>query len=338
MFWPSIYQDIEHEISSCAPCNALRPHQTKEPLQLHDIPDLPWALTAADVFEWEGKEHLVLVDSYSGWFEIDQLPNVTSATIITRLKRHFATHGAPQQLMTDNAAYFTSMEFQEFAHIWDFCHVTSSPHYPQSNGPAERAVRSAKHLLEKCARDGTDVYAALLNLRNIPRDGLPSPAQRLLSRRTKTLITMTKVMYVPKVETQVRAALTRTRQRGKKHYDRSARPLASLQAGQTVRMQTNRGYDRLATVIGRAPQPNSYQVQSGDATYVRNRRHLLHTPEQYTPPTTAEASLSTNSDPLPEPQPNGEQPQSEQVQEPPVVVTRSGRISKPNPRYKDYTT
>lgn len=37
MFWPSIYQDIEHEISMCAPCNALRPHQTKEPLQLHDI-------------------------------------------------------------------------------------------------------------------------------------------------------------------------------------------------------------------------------------------------------------------------------------------------------------
>lgn len=149
MFWPSIYQDIEHEISWCAPYNALRPHQTKEPLHLHDIPDLPWALTAADVFEWGGKEHLVLVDSNSGWFEIDQLPNMTSATIITRLKHHFATHGAPQQLMTDNAKHFTSREFKEFACIWDFCYVTSSPHYPQSNGLAERAVRPAKHLLEK---------------------------------------------------------------------------------------------------------------------------------------------------------------------------------------------
>ncbi len=143
---------------------------------------------------------------YSGWFEIDQLPNMT---IITRLKRHFSTHGAPRQLMTDSAAYFTSKEFQEFPRIWDFCHVTSSPHYPQSNGLAERAIHSAKHLLEKCACDGADVYAALLNLRNIPRDGLPSPAQRLLSRRTKTFIPMTKAMYVPKVETQV--ALTRTR-------------------------------------------------------------------------------------------------------------------------------
>ncbi len=78
MFWPSIYQDIEHEISTCAPCNALRPHQTKEPLQLHDIPDLPWALTAAKVFDWGGGGggHLVLMYLYSGWFEIDQLPNI----------------------------------------------------------------------------------------------------------------------------------------------------------------------------------------------------------------------------------------------------------------------
>jgi len=80
---------------------------------------------------------------------VDQLPNITSATLITKLKRHFATHGSPQQRMTDNAASFTSGEFQEFARTWDFCHVTSSPHYSQSNGLAERAVRSAKQILEK---------------------------------------------------------------------------------------------------------------------------------------------------------------------------------------------
>ena len=52
-------------------------------------------------------------------------------------------------------------------------------------------------------------------------------------------------------------------------------------------MQTKRGHDRLATVLGTAPQPNSYQVQAGDATYVRNRRHLLQTPETYVPDSTA---------------------------------------------------
>ncbi|CAL8285163.1 unnamed protein product [Boreogadus saida] len=32
----------------------------------------------------------------------------------------------------------------------------------------------------------------------------------------------------------------------------------------TVRMQTKRGHDRLATVLGTAPQPNSYRVKAGD--------------------------------------------------------------------------
>lgn len=40
---------------------------------LHDIPQLPWSMTAADVFEWQVKMHLVLVDSFSGWFELDYL-------------------------------------------------------------------------------------------------------------------------------------------------------------------------------------------------------------------------------------------------------------------------
>ena len=81
MFWPTIYSNIEREVSRCDPCNALKPHQPKEPLQLHDIPHLPWSLTAADVFEWDGKEHLVIVDSYSGWFEIDRLPGTTSVAL-----------------------------------------------------------------------------------------------------------------------------------------------------------------------------------------------------------------------------------------------------------------
>lgn len=66
MFWPTMYSDIEREVSRCAPCNALKQHQMKEPLQRHQIPDSPWSITAADIFEWSGKHYLVLVDSYSG--------------------------------------------------------------------------------------------------------------------------------------------------------------------------------------------------------------------------------------------------------------------------------
>lgn len=42
MYWPSMYSDIEREVSRCAACNTLTAHHRKEPMQLHDIPELPW--------------------------------------------------------------------------------------------------------------------------------------------------------------------------------------------------------------------------------------------------------------------------------------------------------
>ncbi len=178
MYWPSMYIDIDTEISRYAPCNALKPHQVKEPLQLHEIPDIPWSFMAADLFDWHGKTHLVLVNSFSGWFELDYLSDMRSNTVIAKLKINFSVHGIPHTLMTDNATQFVCKDFADFAHTWDFKHVHSSAHYRQSNGLAERAVRSAKHLLEKCYREHTDIRATLLHVRNLLRDCLPSSAQR----------------------------------------------------------------------------------------------------------------------------------------------------------------
>ncbi|KAJ8349022.1 hypothetical protein SKAU_G00276110 [Synaphobranchus kaupii] len=127
VFWPSMAKDIERETLSCSICNSTKPHQQKEPLKLHPVPDLPWSTVATDIFEWNGQHYLVLVDSYSGWFEIDLLRNMTCTTVITKLKWHFSVHGSPHKLISDNGAQFTSQRFKEFASTWDFVHVTSSP-------------------------------------------------------------------------------------------------------------------------------------------------------------------------------------------------------------------
>jgi hypothetical protein len=66
-----------------------------------------------------------------------------------------------------------------------------SPHYPQSNGMAERAVQIAKRLLIKAIfkEDKKDPYLSLLELWNTPKsDLLGSPEQGLMGRRTKTLL------------------------------------------------------------------------------------------------------------------------------------------------------
>jgi len=54
---------------------------------------------------------------------------------------------------------------------------------------AKRAVQTVKNLLKKAILDKRDPYLALLEYRNTPTsDALGSPAQRLMGRRTKTLL------------------------------------------------------------------------------------------------------------------------------------------------------
>ena len=123
-----------------------------------------------------------------------------SKAVISKLKRIFATHGIPVTLISDNGKQFASEEFEQFMKGYDIIHATSSPGHPQGNGLVERAVQSAKSLLEKTKHDGSDLYLNLLNLRNIPRmKALGSPAQRLMSRSTRVVLPMTKTVLKRKV-------------------------------------------------------------------------------------------------------------------------------------------
>lgn len=310
------------------------------------------------MFEWRGQKYLVLVDSYLCWYEIDLLRDITSPAVIKKLKRHFSVHGTPDTLISDNARQYTSRQFKNFAKQWDFIHVISSPEFPQSNGLAERAVSSAKQLMEKSHRDRTDVFLNLLNLRNIPRDStLGSPAQRLLSRQTRSAIPVNSRLLEPnsKHAPHITAQLRHKRMTQKRYYDASSHPLQPLAEGQVVRMQTPKGYDHLGTVKEVNKEPRSYTIQCNGKTYRRNRRQILPVaeppPSRLNPEDIDSQNTTTHTQDFAHPTPQSPQihlPQPEStstdlpkhiVQSPTKVSntpyrTRSGRICKPNPRYK----
>ncbi len=88
-----------------------------------------------------------------------------------------------------NGPQFASDEFATFARKWGFEHITSSPHYLQSNGKAENAVKTVKRLFSKCKKNNSSEFMALLDWRNTPTEGLgSSPAQRFLGRHCKTFL------------------------------------------------------------------------------------------------------------------------------------------------------
>ena len=83
----------------------------------------------------------------------------------------FADNGIPEVLSSNGGTEFSAAETQEFFTRWKVQHCLSSAHYPQSNGRAEVAVKSAKRLLrDHCTPLGhlnTDTYMlAIMSHRN----------------------------------------------------------------------------------------------------------------------------------------------------------------------------
>ena len=108
------------------------------------VSNLPRAMAASDIFDFEGHHYLVLVDYYSKYIEVTKLNDLTSQDTIEALKEHFSRHDIPEKLVTDYGVQYTSKEFETFARSYNFEHVLVSPKYPCANGEAEAAVKTVK--------------------------------------------------------------------------------------------------------------------------------------------------------------------------------------------------
>lgn len=189
IYWPNMTTHIKEVVAKCEDCAEYQTANPQQPMQTNKIPERPWSRVGSDLFSLHSKDYIVLVDYYSDFVEVDLLKNTNSSAVIKFLKAQFSDHGIPDVLVTDNGPHFISGEFSEFATQWKFQHVTSSPYHPKSNGNAESAVKIVKSRIKKAQRDNKDPWLSLLDYRNTPTTGMQtSPAQRLMSRRTKTLV------------------------------------------------------------------------------------------------------------------------------------------------------
>ena len=183
------------------------------------------------------KKFFVLVDYYSKYFELTQLKDRTSASVINCLKQHMSRHGIPKVLHSANGPEFSSLEFQRFAKQYQFQHVTSSPRFLQSNGLVEGTEQTAKKLLKKAYEDNNDPYLAILELRNTPIPGVGlSPTQLLMGRRTRRIIPIKNTLLKPMAydPSEVQRVLKEKQQVQKKDFDQRCRSLEPLKPGDSI--------------------------------------------------------------------------------------------------------
>jgi len=133
-----------------------------------------------------------MVDYYSRFIEMSKLSRESSGEVVNRMKSIMARHGVSEVVVSDNRP---QLEFKHIASQCGFEHKTSSPHFPQASGEAERAVKTIKQLLKKAE----DVYQYLLVYQATPLQNGYSPAELLMNRCLRTTLPTTRSQRQPSI-------------------------------------------------------------------------------------------------------------------------------------------
>ena len=287
VWWPGIDKKIEEVVKSCLPCQSIRNKPPLTSLHLWNWPSQPWRRLHLDFLgPFLGATFLIVVDAYSKWLEVIPMSSTTAERTITELRKLFATHGLPTQVVTDNGAQFTSQEFGEFLKLNGIQHYKSAPYHPATNGEAERYVQTFKQAMRAAKGDSgtlsTKLMRFLLSYRTTPNatTGV-SPAELLFGRTLRTLLNLLR----PDISTKVQDKQASQKQ----YHDKKSRD-RHFQVGQSVLVENNKPEPKwvVGTVVEKLGDI-SYRVQVGNQVW---KRHV----DQLLPTTITQANTDTNND------------------------------------------
>ncbi|XP_059046825.1 uncharacterized protein K02A2.6-like [Achroia grisella] len=266
VWWHDMDRHIERVVSECVHCQQVRNNPPKDP-QTWIPSEKPWGRVHIDFAgPFQGKTFLVLVDSYSKWFEAEIVPSMSSETVISVLRKIFAAQGLPEILVSDNGRAFTSDEFNSFLQRNGIKHKYSPPYHPATNGHIERAIQTFKNKLKKLTYANSNITwseklsKTLYHLRTVPNSTNKTPAEILNGRRYRTAISNLHPSCVPDdAQNQLEAAANRV-------------PNRIFKKNQAVLIRVyESGQKWLRATIVDIEGPSTYRVRTEDGEI--HRRH-----------------------------------------------------------------
>ena len=339
VYWPGMSQDIRETRKGCTNCNRNAPSQAATPPLPSPPPSTPFEAVFADFFDYGGCHYLIVGDRLSGWVEILSSSAGTDSPPALLLCHVWC----PRCVIAGNT--------EKFLRLWGVRHGLSSVGFPQSNGRAEVAVKTAKRLLMSDTGPTSNLdhdrfLRAILQLRNTPDpDSNLSPAQIIFSHPLRdglTFVNKLDKFSNPHVHPLWRHAwaakeealwtrIALTTESLKAH----SKPLRPLSIGEQVFLQNQQGHhptkwDRSGTVV-ESTGHDQYRVKvdgSGRLT-LQNCRFL----QAYPPATPFVSQEPTAAPHLPRigshsqpPHPRAPKPQSNTL---PQVGVESSPVDTP---------
>ena len=162
IWYPGLDTDVGNICKQCKICQNLQNKPPQNNTVEWPMPEKKWSRIHVDHFFYENKIFFVAVDALTKYIECKIVNNTSSAATIKALREIFSNNGLPHVLVSDNASSFCSSEFKQFLSQNNIEHMTPPPYSPQSNGLAERSVRTLKSLLKKNASG--DIHTRLCNI------------------------------------------------------------------------------------------------------------------------------------------------------------------------------
>ena len=272
VFWPGISNDIRETVEKCGICQASS-RAAKPVGNVSDVPPHAWHTLGTDLFYWNKIDYLVIGDYFSKYLIVRRLPNSSTHAVIKELGLVFTELGRPFVLRSDNGTCYSSREFHNFLSFYQVDHITSSPHYPQSNGFAEALVGIAKKLMEKSVKEGKLWNYGLLQYRTTPISStLPSPLEMLTGRRPHSSLPQLPSSIGKNMETS-RICQELLRRQPNNNTSTGA---MDLETGQPVFVkEVNGNVWRTATVDQPAAEPHSYWVRFPDNSILRRISSMI---------------------------------------------------------------
>lgn len=195
VWWMNIDRDIEKYANQCNACQLTQSSPSKVALSKWKETTKFFERIHIDFFHFKNHTFLLLVDSFSRWFDAHMMKTTTSAKLIAVLRSIFAYFGLPSIIVSDNGPPFNSKEFITFCENNGIDCLKSPPYHPQSNGWAECGVRTIKQSLRKMILENKGAQIELLlarflmKYRNTPTTTTgKSPSEFIFRYRPKTIL------------------------------------------------------------------------------------------------------------------------------------------------------
>lgn len=279
VWWPGLAIELKNMVMHCRMCQEQRQAQTKEPLISTLLPDRSWMRISLDLCKHRKHNYLVISDYYSRFLNVLLLPSTTSAQVNQKLKMTFARFLIPEEVVSDNGSQFAGSEFQELAKQLDFKHITSSPHHPQGNGHAERAVQTAIRILQQ---EGPLMGLMSYRLTPCTTTGV-SPYELLMGRNIRTTFpTLEKNLQLKwpnRTAVKIKDTMEKAKQTFYYNHCNGVRPLPALHRGDTVTKLDHVAWTTPAKFLSESSTARSYIISTQQGTMLtRNRCHLQEGP------------------------------------------------------------